>query len=73
MSLKAMTLADIEQHYIVLLYIQTIKPTARATVDSFVFHLAPFFSYDRRSTASGCVCQKQLPAEALNEVLSASL
>lgn len=43
MSLKAMTLADMEQHYIVLLYIQTIKPTARATVDCFVFHLAPFF------------------------------
>lgn len=73
MSLKAMTLADMEQHYIVLLYIQMIKPTARATVDCFVFHLAPFFSYDRRSAASGCVCQKQLPAEALNEVLSASL
>lgn len=44
MSLKAMTLADMEQHYIVLLYIQTIKPAARATVGCFVFHLAPFFS-----------------------------
>lgn len=33
----------------------------------------PFFPDDGNSTVSGCVCQMQLPAEALNEVLSASL
>lgn len=61
----------------VLPSVRTVKPTALTTVDCLDSTLWLFFfpssSHDRHSAVSGCVGQMQLPAAALNEVLSASL